>query len=94
MRTFLFLILVFIPTNAFASQIDLTGSIYIDGIISTIVYSALGIMMAFFGYKIIDLVTPGHLSEDIARNNNVALAILAGSLILGICHIIAAALVG
>ena len=48
--------------------------------------------MAFVSYKVIDFVTPGDISADIVRNQNSALAILAGSIMIGVCIIIAAVL--
>ena len=81
------------PTFALAAVPELTGNPIADGILSTLLYSVIGMIMAFISYKVIDLVTPGHLGKDIAENS-VALAILAGMTILGICIIIAAAIVG
>lgn len=79
--------------TAYAANPRFTGNDIADGLISTIVYSVIGIMMAFVSYKVIDLVTPGDLSKDIAKDS-VALAIVAGLTILGICIIIAAAIAG
>ncbi len=60
-----------------------------DGIVQSVIYSLLGLAMALLAYKLIDWLTPGKISEQIAKDNNVALAIVVGSLILGICIIIA-----
>jgi putative membrane protein len=60
-----------------------------DGITQSIVYSIIGLAMAILAYKIIDWITPGNISEQIAKENNVALAIVVGSLVLGVCIIIA-----
>lgn len=62
------------------------------GIVETIVYSVIGIIMAVIGFKVVDWLTPGNLAEDVAHKENRALAILAGSMILGVCLIIAATL--
>jgi uncharacterized membrane protein YjfL (UPF0719 family) len=59
-----------------------------DGILQTVVYSLVGIAMAVLGFKIVDWITPGKMTEKIAKDGNVAMAILVGSLILGICIII------
>lgn len=61
----------------------------LDGIVESLVYSAIGIIMAVLAYKIVDWLTPGSLNEKIAKDGNIALAIVAASLILGICIIIA-----
>jgi len=62
-------------------------------ILETLIYSILGIIMAVVGFKVVDWLTPGDLAEDVAHKENRALAILAGSMILGVCIIIASALV-
>ncbi len=62
-------------------------------ILETFIYSVLGIIMAVVGFKVVDWLTPGDLAEDVAHKENRALAILAGSMILGVCIIIASALV-
>ena len=82
--------LFLLATPAFAAEFGVTGNPVVNDVVATFVYSAIGIVMAFFSYKVIDLLTPGNLSADIA-NNNIALAILAGLTNLGICVIIAAA---
>jgi uncharacterized membrane protein YjfL (UPF0719 family) len=62
------------------------------GILESLIYSLIGIALAVFTYKIVDWVTPGNLSKQIALEGNVALAILVGSLMIGVCIIIAAAM--
>ncbi len=82
------------PLNAHATAPTFTGVAATDGVIATIIYSAIGIVMASISYKVVDVLTPGNLSKELTENKNVALAILAGSMILGICLIIAAAIAG
>lgn len=72
--------------------IDLSPAGLATGIVSTVIYGAVGIVMAAVGYKVIDWLTPGSLREQIAEHENSALAILTGSMVLGICIIIAAVL--
>lgn len=59
-----------------------------------ILFSAVGIVAAIAGYKLFDKCTPGDLHNEIVQNKNIAAAIVAGSVILGVCIIIAAAMVG
>lgn len=66
-----------------------TGNPIADGIISTLVYSAIGIVMAVISYKVVDCITPGDLSKSLSEDST-ALGILAGAMVLGICIIIAA----
>jgi uncharacterized membrane protein YjfL (UPF0719 family) len=57
-----------------------------------LLFAAIGIMCAIAGYKLFDKCTPGDLHKEIVENKNVAAAIVAGSVILGVCIIIAAAM--
>ena len=57
-------------------------------------FSAIGIIAAIAGYKLFDKCTPGDLHNEIVQHKNVAAAIVAGSVILGVCIIIAAAMLG
>ena len=60
---------------------------------STIVYSIVGIVMGVIGFKVVDWLTPGNLAEEVANKENRALAVLAGSMMLGVCIIIASVLI-
>ena len=83
------------PSAALASTAAMgTGHPLLDGILSTVIYSLIGMAMAFLAFRLVDAVTPGELGHEIAEKHNIALSILAGFTILGICIIIAAALVG
>lgn len=66
----------------------------LNGLLSTIIYSIIGVAMALLAYKLVDVLTPGHLSKQLSENHNIALAIVVGFLMLGICIIIAATMVG
>lgn len=59
-----------------------------------LVFAAVGIVVAIAGYKIFDKCTPGHLGREILEHRNVAAAIIAGAVILGVCIIVAAAMMG
>jgi putative membrane protein len=64
------------------------------GVINSLVYAIIGILVSILSFKIVDFIIPGKLSHQIAEDRNVAVAIVAASLILGICIIIAAAIHG
>lgn len=57
-------------------------------------FAGIGIVLAIAGYKLFDKCTPGDLSKEILENKNVAAAIVAAAVILGVCLIIAAAMLG
>jgi uncharacterized membrane protein YjfL (UPF0719 family) len=59
-----------------------------------VLFASVGIIAAIAGYKLFDRCTPGDLHQEILQNKNVAAAIVAGSVILGVCIIIAAAMLG
>jgi putative membrane protein len=59
-----------------------------------LLFAGVGIVAAIIGYKLFDVCTPGDLSKEILENRNVAAAIVAAAVILGICIIIAAAMLG
>jgi putative membrane protein len=63
-------------------------------IVATLVFGAIGIVLAIVGFKLFDKMTPGKLDEEILQKQNVAAAVLAGAFLLGICIIIAAAIHG
>jgi len=65
-----------------------------QGIVLSLAYSFLGIVMAVFAAKVVDWITPGQLFRQLTDEKNVPLAIFTGLMILGICIIIAAAIAG
>lgn len=60
----------------------------------TALFGLVGVLLAVLGYKLFDFCTPGDLHKEIIENKNVAAAIVAGAVILGVSVIIAAAIVG
>ncbi len=59
-----------------------------------VLFAAVGIATAVVAYKIFDKCTPGDLHKEIFENRNVAAALLAAAVILGMCLIITAAMIG
>jgi putative membrane protein len=59
-----------------------------------LLFAGVGIVAAIAGYKIFDKCTPGHLNTEILEHRNVAAAIVAAAVILGVCIIIAASMLG
>jgi uncharacterized membrane protein YjfL (UPF0719 family) len=59
-----------------------------------LLFAAVGILAAIVGYKLFDKCTPGNLHQEILQNKNIAAAIVGGAVILGVCIIIAAAMLG
>ena len=65
-----------------------------EALLYMLVFAVAGIVMAILGYKLFDKFTPGDLHKEIVEKQNVAAAVIAGAVVLGICIIIAAAMVG
>jgi putative membrane protein len=73
---------------------DVNWVLVIKTLIETIVYSLIGIVMFAASFVMIKLITPFSLRKEIEEDQNTALAILIGSVILGLAIIIAAAIGG
>jgi uncharacterized membrane protein YjfL (UPF0719 family) len=61
-------------------------------LLGTLVFGLLGIFLAIIGFKIFDWVTPGHLEKEILEKQNMAAAIIAGAIVIGICIIVSRAI--
>lgn len=63
-------------------------------VINSLLFSALGITVLFIAYFIIEKITPENTWKKITQENNTAVAIVFGALIIGISMIISAAIHG
>jgi len=63
-----------------------------EAVLATAVFGLMGIVLAIIGFKLFDLVTPFNLEKEMCENKNVAVGILCGGIVLGICWIVAAAM--
>lgn len=63
-----------------------------EALLSAALFGALGIIMAIIGFKLFDWITPGNLGEEITAKSNIAAAILAGAVVIGVSIIMAAAI--
>ena len=66
----------------------------LNGVVNSLIYALLGIVMVLFATKVIDWITPGNLFKQLTDERNLPLAIFTGFMVLGICIIIAAAIAG
>lgn len=62
------------------------------GIVDSLVYSIMGIIVLVIAFKAKDLLLPGNLAKQLVEEKNVALAIVTGAFLLGVSIIIAAVL--
>jgi uncharacterized membrane protein YjfL (UPF0719 family) len=63
-------------------------------IVNSIVFSLIGVAIYVIGFVVLDKVTPYHLWREINEKQNVALAILVGSIAIGLALIVSAAIHG
>ena len=63
-------------------------------VLTSIVFSLLGIVILLIAYFIIERLTPENTWNEISKNNNTALAIVFAAFIIGISMIISAAIHG
>jgi len=65
-----------------------------NSLVSSVVFSVVGLVVFVVGFIVIDKLTPYNLWQELVEKRNTALAIVAGSVCLGIAVIIAACLHG
>jgi hypothetical protein len=58
----------------------------------TLIFSLLGLMVAMFGYFVYQWIVPFDLVKELEVDQNTSLGIVVGSIILGLCIIVAAAI--
>jgi len=61
---------------------------------NSVLFSVIGIVIYTIGFIVLDRVTPYHLWREINEKQNTALAILVGSMAIGLALIISAAIHG
>lgn len=62
----------------------------IYGVIDTVIYSVIGIVLMGLGFALINLFTPFSVKKEIEDDQNTSLGIIIGAVIIGISIIIAA----
>ncbi len=67
---------------------------FLQAVVYMVFFAFVGIAAAIIGYKLFDKCTPGDLNKEIIENKNVAAAIVAAAVIIGVSIIIAAAMIG
>jgi uncharacterized membrane protein YjfL (UPF0719 family) len=64
-------------------------SVILYGIVDTVVYSLVGIVLMGLGFLLISFFTPFSIKKEIEDDQNISLGIIIGSVILGIAIIVA-----
>lgn len=64
-----------------------------QGIVNSLIYSAVGLVILLIGFKVFDLATPFSLNKEIADDNNVAAGVVVAGIMIGLGIIVAAAII-
>ena len=60
------------------------------GVIAAVLYGLLGLGLVLLGFKLFDWITPRmNIEKELAEKNNIAVAIVVGSIIIGVCYLVA-----
>ena len=62
------------------------------GILSSIVYGLLGLILLLIGYYVYELITPWSVKDELTTHRNPAVAMVVAAFILGMAVVIAAAI--
>ncbi len=63
-------------------------------LVASLVYSAVGVIIFVFAYKLAEKLLPFNLDKELAEDQNTAVGILMGSVMIGLAIIIASAIHG
>ena len=62
----------------------------VKGFVGSLVFGLTGIILAVLGFKVFDWITPRmDIQRELSEKNNVAVAIVCGAIILGVCYVVA-----
>lgn len=61
---------------------------FLGDLVSTVAFGIVAILLLILGYVAFDRLTPKLNFDDLLNKGNIALAIVIGSFILGMCYII------
>jgi len=64
-------------------------------VVSAVLFGLVGIALTLFGYKLFDWLAPKiDVQEELANKGNIAVAIVVGSVIIGVAMVVSAAVSG
>ena len=64
----------------------------LPGVVGSLIYSALGLVILLLGFKAFDWATPFSLNKEIAEDNNVAAGVVVAGIMIGLGLIVASAI--
>jgi uncharacterized membrane protein YjfL (UPF0719 family) len=65
---------------------------HLEQFVLTVIYSLLGLVFFGIGYLVFDKITPFSVRKEIEQDQNTALAVIIGAVIIGLAIIVAAAI--
>jgi uncharacterized membrane protein YjfL (UPF0719 family) len=68
---------------------DIFSALQLSEIVATVIYSLLGLVLLLVSYAIIDKLTHFSLHEELSEKQNVAVAIVIGSVFIALAILIA-----
>jgi uncharacterized membrane protein YjfL (UPF0719 family) len=68
------------------------GYLNLSNVLSSVVFAAIGIAIFIVAYKLMERVLPFDLDKELAEDQNTAVGILLGSIMIGLAIVIAAAI--
>ena len=63
-----------------------------SGLILSVVYGLVGILLLMIGYKIFEWITPFSVNDALSKDQNRAVGIVVGAIFIGVAIIVAAAI--
>ncbi len=63
-----------------------------SNLLAALIYAVVGILILIIAFVLVDRLTPGSLWKEIIEKQNTALAVMMGSISIGISIVIAAAI--
>lgn len=64
----------------------------VQSLVGSVVYSAIGIVFFVVAYKLMEWLLPFNVDKELAEDQNTAVGIVVGSVMIGLAVIIAAAI--
>ncbi len=95
MKKYLWLLWVVcgVAAQAWAAEGEVVDSgRLLRGLWSSLVYGVVGIALSILGFRLFDWVSPFNLEKEISEHKNVAVGIICGAMILGICIVVSVAI--
>ncbi len=81
-----------LPALGYAQQVGAPRIGLASGLILSVVYGLVGILLLMIGYKIFEWITPFSVNDALSKDQNRAVGIVVGAIFIGVAIIVAAAL--